>query len=177
VRCDFEENGMLEAAVDEDQARQLEEHHATYKSLGSTRRCCKQGTGSRGPLTALRRGLKFPYGGIVNRRSWRAVSSESSKRVTWRCASAPWCCGSHRGRCTTSKPRWARSARPCCARPQRVLAEARFLRDRVLPLCSYVIATSRCHRRNGVHRLAAPARHRDMRVLFDYQRPTADGAS
>jgi glycine/D-amino acid oxidase-like deaminating enzyme len=51
-----------------------------------------------------------------------------------------------------------------------------FFRDRVLPLCSYVIATEPLtaaqwqsigwQRRQGIA---------DMRVLFDYQRPTADG--
>jgi glycine/D-amino acid oxidase-like deaminating enzyme len=51
-----------------------------------------------------------------------------------------------------------------------------FFRDRVLPLCSYVIATEPLSRRQWY---AIGWRNRqglsDQRILFNYQRPTADG--
>jgi glycine/D-amino acid oxidase-like deaminating enzyme len=51
-----------------------------------------------------------------------------------------------------------------------------FFRDRVLPLCNYVIATAPL---SPAQWEAIGWQHRqgisDMRVLFDYQRPTADG--
>jgi len=51
-----------------------------------------------------------------------------------------------------------------------------FFQDRVMPLCNYVMATEPLSREQWQ---AIGWQHRqgitDMRVLFDYQRPTADG--
>ena len=178
VQCDFEENGMLEAALNEEQAAQLERHRATYASMGLDATLV-QGRALEAEIRSPRyvAGLKFPYGAILNpaklARGMKAVVERAGVEVHERTLVL---------RVTLGKVHRVETEMGEVRAPVLVLGlngyapKLGFFRDRVLPLCSYVIATEP---------LTAPQwesigwSHRqgiaDMRVLFDYQRPTADG--
>lgn len=178
VDCDFEENGMLEAAISEEQAAQLEHHHATYTSLGLEATLI-QGADLAAEVNSPRyvAGLKFPYGGIVNpaklARGMKPVVERAGVEVRERTLVL---------RVTPGTVHRVETEMGEITAPLLVLGlngyapRLGFFRNRVLPLCSYVIATAPLspaqwnaigwRRRQGIA---------DMRVLFDYQRPTADG--
>jgi len=178
VQCDFEENGMLEAALNEEQAEHLEQHRATYASMGLDATQV-QGRALEAEIRSPRyvAGLKFPYGAILNpaklARGMKTVVERAGVEVRERTLVL---------RVTPGKVHRVETEMGEVRAPVLVLGlngyapKLGFFRDRVLPLCSYVIATEP---------LTAPQwesigwSHRqgiaDMRVLFDYQRPTADG--
>jgi gamma-glutamylputrescine oxidase len=178
VQCDFEQNGMLEAALDEQQTQQLERHQATYKSLG-LETTLVQGKELEAEIRSPRyvAGLKFPYGAILNpaklARGMKPVIERAGVEVRERTVVM---------RVTTGKVHHVETEMGDISAPVLVLGlngyapKLGFFRDRVLPLCSYVIATAPLttaqwgsigwQHRQGIA---------DMRVLFDYQRPTADG--
>jgi glycine/D-amino acid oxidase-like deaminating enzyme len=163
VECEFEENGMLEAAMDEEQAEHMlvqgKELEAEIKS----------------PRYIA--GLKFPYGGIVNpaklARGMKSVIENAGVEVRERSVVM---------RVTPGKVHRVETEMGEITAPALVLGlngyshKLGFFRNRVIPLCSYVIATEPLSKaqwesigwqnRQGIA---------DMRVLFDYQRPTADG--
>ena len=178
VQCDFEQNGMLEAALDEQQAQQLDRHHATYKSLG-LETTLVQGKELEAEVRSPRyvAGLKFPYGAILN----PAKLARGMKPVIERAGVEVW----ERTvvmRVTPGKVHHVETEMGDISAPVLVLGlngyapKLGFFRDRVLPLCSYVIATAPL---TAAQWESIGWRHRqgiaDMRVLFDYQRPTADG--
>jgi glycine/D-amino acid oxidase-like deaminating enzyme len=178
VQCDFEENGMLEAAIDEQQAQQLERHHATYKSMGLDTTPV-HGKELEAEVRSARyiAGLKFPYGAILNpaklARGMKPVIERAGVEVRERTVVL---------RVTPGKLHRVETEMGEISAPVLVLGlngyapKLGFFRDRVLPLCSYVIATEPLspaqwdsigwQQRQGIA---------DMRALFDYQRPTADG--
>ncbi|MBI4514244.1 MAG: FAD-dependent oxidoreductase [Deltaproteobacteria bacterium] len=178
VQCDFEENGMLEAAVDDDQARQLEAHQATYKAMGLDATLV-QGKDLEAEVRSPRyvAGLKFPYGGIVNpaklARGMKRVVEDGGVEVRERTLVL---------RVEPGKLHRVETEMGEIRAPVLVLGlngyspKLGFFADRVLPLCSYVIATeplspAQWESIGWQHRQGVA----DMRVLFDYQRPTADG--
>ena len=67
VQCDFEENGMLETALNDAHAKELERHLATYRAMGLDATLL-QGRDLEAEIRSPRyvAALKFPYGGIVN---------------------------------------------------------------------------------------------------------------
>ncbi|MFI5399181.1 MAG: NAD(P)/FAD-dependent oxidoreductase [Candidatus Binatia bacterium] len=178
IQCDFEENGMLETAVNETQAAQLERHLTTYKSMGLDATLV-QGKELAAEIVSPRyvAGLKFPYGGILNpaklARGIKPVIERAGVEVRERTVVL---------RVTPGKVHRVETEMGEISTPLLVLGlngyapKLGFFRDRVLPLCSYVVATEPLtaaqwasigwHHRQGIA---------DMRVLFDYQRPTADG--
>jgi glycine/D-amino acid oxidase-like deaminating enzyme len=178
IRCDFEENGMLEAALDDQQARQIERHQAAYRAMGLAATLV-QGAELAAEIRSPRyiAGLKFPYGAIVNpaklARGMKPVIESAGVEVRERTVVL---------RVTPGKTHRIETEMGEISAPTLVLGlngyapKLGFFRDRVLPLCSYVIATEPLtsaqwdaigwQRRQGIA---------DMRVLFDYQRPTADG--
>ncbi len=178
VACDFEENGMLEAAMDEAQARQLEEHLATYKAMGLSASLV-QGKDLAAEIRSPRyvAGLKFPYGAILNpaklARGIKANVEGSGVEIRERTVVLKVIPG--KVHCVETEMGDIRA-------PVLVLGlngyapHLGFFRDRVLPLCNYVIATEPL---TAAQWEAIGWRGRqgiaDMRVLFDYSRPTADG--
>jgi glycine/D-amino acid oxidase-like deaminating enzyme len=122
-------------------------------------------------------GLKFPYGGILNpaklARGMKPVIERAGVEVHERTLVL---------RVTPGKVHRVETEMGEIIAPTLVLGlngyspRLGFFRDRVLPLCSYVIATepltaAQWHSIGWQHRQGIA----DMRVLFDYQRPTADG--
>jgi len=178
VQCDFEENGMLEAAMNEEQAEHLEEEYKTYKSLGLDATLL-QGKEFEAEIKSPRyiAGIKFPYGGIVNpaklARETKRVIDDAGVEVRERTIVM---------RVTPGRTHRVETEMGEITAPVLVLGlngyshKLGFFRNHVLPLCSYVIATEPLseaqwesigwQNRQGIA---------DMRVLFDYQRPTADG--
>lgn len=178
VQCDFEENGMLEAAMNQEQAAQLEKHQATYRSMGLDATLLQDRQLQdevRSPRYVA--GLRFPYGAILNpaklARGMKPVIENAGVEVRERTVVM---------RVTTGKVHRIETEMGEITAPQLVLGlngyapKLGFFRDRVLPLCSYVIATEPL---TSTQWDSIGWRHRqgiaDMRVLFDYQRPTADG--
>ncbi len=178
VECDFEENGMLETAMNEQQAEQMEKHHEKYKSLGLDSTLV-HGKELEAEIKSPRyvAGLKFPYGGIVNpaklARGIKPVIESAGVEVRERTVVL---------RVTPGKVNRVETEMGEISAPVLVLGlngyspKLGFFRDRVLPLCSYVIATEPL---TEAQWKAIGWRNRqgitDMRVLFDYQRPSADG--
>lgn len=178
IACDFEENGMLEAALDEAQAAQLEKHLSTYKAMGLDATLVhgnELAAEVRSPRYVA--GLKFPYGAILNpaklARGMKPVIERAGVEVRERTLVL---------RVIPGKVHRVETEMGEIRAPVLVLGlngyapHLGFFRDRVLPLCSYVIATEPL---TAAQWEAIGWRHRqgiaDMRVLFDYQRPTADG--
>ena len=178
VACDFEENGVLEAAIDQEQAAQLERQLQSYKSMGLDA-ALLQGKELEAEIRSPRylAALKFPYGGILNpaklARGIKPLIERAGVEVRERTLVM---------RVTPGKVHRVETEMGDISAPVLVLAlngyspRLGFFRDRVLPLCSYVIATEPLTKaqwesigwkgRQGLS---------DLRVLFDYQRPTADG--
>lgn len=178
VQCDFEQNGMLEAAIDEQQAQQLERHHATYQSMGLDTTLV-HGKELEAEVRSPRyiAGLKFPYGAILN----PAKLARGMKPVIER-AGVEVCERTVVLRVIPGKLHRVETEMGEISAPVLVLGlngyapALGFFRDRILPLCSYVIATeplstSQWESIGWQHHQGIA----DMRVLFDYQRPTADG--
>ena len=178
VQCDFEENGMLETAVNEEQAAELEKHHQKYKAWGLDVTLLHGKTLDaeiRSPRYLA--GLKFPYGGILNpaklARGMKPLVERAGVEVRERTLVL---------RVTPGKVHRVETEMGEINAPVLVLgldgyaAKLGFFRNRVLPLCSYVIATEPL---TAAQWESIGWQHRqgiaDMRVLFDYQRPTADG--
>ena len=178
VACDFEANGMLEAAVSEPQATQLEKHQATYRAMGLDATLL-HGKALEAEVRSPRyvAGLQFPYGAILNpaklARGMKPLIESAGVEV---CERTPVL------RVTPGKVHRVETELGEIHAPVLVLGlngyapHLGFFRDRVLPLCSYVLATEPL---SAAQWAAIGWQHRqgisDMRVLFDYQRPTADG--
>ncbi len=176
--CDFEENGMLEAAIDEEQAKELEKSHATYKSLGLDA-ILVQGKELEAEIKSPRyiAAMKFPYGAILNpaklARGLKPIVEKAGVEIRERTLVM---------RVTPGKVHRVETEMGEISAPTLVLGlngyspKLDFFKDRVMPLCNYVIATEPLSKeqwesigwanRQGIT---------DMRVLFDYSRPTADG--
>jgi glycine/D-amino acid oxidase-like deaminating enzyme len=178
VACDFEENGMLQTALDEAEALQLEKNHETYKSMGLNSALI-QGKELEAEIKSPRyiAGLKFPYGAILNpaklARGLKPVIERAGVEVRERTVVT---------RVRPGKVHRVETEMGEIRAPVLVLGlngyapRMGFFRDRVLPLCNYVIATEPL---SSAQWESIGWQHRqgisDMRVLFDYQRPTADG--
>jgi gamma-glutamylputrescine oxidase len=178
VQCDFEENGMLEAAMNDEQAEQLQRHRETYKAMGLNA-ALVQGRELEAEIRSPRyvAALKFPYGGILNpaklARGIKAVVEQAGVEIRERSLVL---------RVTPGKVHQIETEMGSISAPLLVLGlngyapKLGFFRNRVLPLCSYVIATAPL---TAAQWESIGWQHRqgiaDMRVLFDYQRPTADG--
>ncbi|HVM97513.1 MAG TPA: FAD-binding oxidoreductase, partial [Candidatus Acidoferrales bacterium] len=178
VACDFEENGMLEAATDDEQAKQLEHHFATYKAMG-LEATLLHGKALEAEIRSPRyvAGLKFPYGAILNpaklARGLKDVVECDGVEVRERTVVL---------RVTTGKVHRVETEMGEISAPVLVLGlngyapKLGFFADHVLPLCNYVVATEPLSAAQwasiGWQNRVGMA---DMRVLFDYQRPTADG--
>jgi len=178
VECEFEENGMLQAAISDEQAKHLEEEYETYKSMGLDA-AFVQGKELEAEIKSPRyiAGLKFPYGAILNpaklAREMKRVVEKAGVEVREKTLVM---------RVTPGKVHRIETELGEISAPVLVLGlngyshKLGFFRNRVLPLCSYVIATEPLSEaqwesigwlnRQGLS---------DQRVLFNYQRPTADG--
>jgi len=178
VKCDFEENGMLEGAVDEEQAKHLEEEYEAYRSMGLDATLL-HGKELEAEVKSPRyvAGLKFPYGAILNpaklARETKPVVERAGVEIRERTVVM---------RVTQGKVHRVETEMGEISAPVLVLGlngyshKLGFFRNRVMPLCSYVIATEPLSKeqwesigwqnRQGLS---------DQRVLFNYQRPTADG--
>ncbi len=178
VACDFEENGMLETAINEEQAKHLEKSHETYKALG-IETTLLNGKELEAEVKSPRyiAGMKFPYGAIVNpaklARGIKPVVEKAGVEVRERTVVM---------RVTPGTVHRVETEMGEITAPTLVLGlngyspKLGFFRNRVMPLCNYVIATEPLstaqwesigwQNRQGIA---------DMRVLFDYSRPTADG--
>lgn len=178
VACDFEENGMLQTALDEEQARELEKNQADYKSMGLDSSLI-QGKELEAEIKSPRyiAGLKLPYGAILNpaklARGIKSVIEGMGVEVRERTLVM---------RVDTGKVHRVVTEMGEVTAPVLVLGlngyapRLGFFRDRVIPLCNYVIASEPLSRAQWE---SIGWQHRqgisDMRTLFDYQRPTADG--
>jgi glycine/D-amino acid oxidase-like deaminating enzyme len=169
---------MLEAAMDEEQAKHLMEELKTYKSLGLDATLL-QGKELEAEVKSPRyvAGIKFPYGGIVNpaklARGMKPVVEDAGVEVRERTLVM---------RVTPGRVHRVETEMGEISAPLLVLglngysSKLGFFCNRVIPLCSYVIATEPLSQaqwdsigwqnRQGIA---------DMRVLFDYMRPAADG--
>lgn len=178
VNCDFEENGMIEAAMNDVQAEHLQKEHETYKAMGLESTVI-QGSDLKAEVNSPRyvAGLKFPYGGIVNpaklARGIKPLVEQAGVEVH-ECTIVT--------RVTPGSPHRIETEMGEISAPLLVLGlngyspKIGFFRNHVTPLCSYVIATEPLtsaqwesigwKNRQGLA---------DMRVLFDYLRPSADG--
>jgi glycine/D-amino acid oxidase-like deaminating enzyme len=121
--------------------------------------------------------LKFPYGGIVNPAKLARGMKVAVERAGVEICERTRVLRVRPGRVHRIETEMGEISAPLLVLGLNGYAPALgFFRDRVLPLCSYVIATEPLtaaqwqsigwQRRQGIA---------DMRVLFDYQRPTADG--
>ncbi len=178
VDCEFEENGMLQTALNEEQATHLEKQFQQYKSMGLDATFV-QGKDLEAEVKSPRyiAGLKFPYGGILNpaklARGMKPVIEKTGVDVRERTIVM---------RVMPGKVHRIETEMGDITAPVLVLGlngyspKLGFFRNHVFPLCNYVIATEPLSKaqwesigwqnRQGIS---------DQRVLFDYQRPTADG--
>jgi glycine/D-amino acid oxidase-like deaminating enzyme len=178
VACDFEENGMLEAAITDEQAEELEGRLGVYRAMG-LQASLVQGEELEAQIRSPRykAALQFPYGGILNpaklARGMKPLVEAAGVEVHERTPVL---------KVSPGKVHRVETELGAIAAPTLVLGldgyapGLGFFRDRVLPLCNYVVATEPLtasqwdsigwSRRQGIA---------DMRTLFDYQRPTADG--
>lgn len=178
VECDFEENGLLQAAITEEQAKHLEEQCEKYKSLGLDA-ALVQGKELEAEVKSPRylAALKIPYGGIVDPAKlalgMKAVVEKAGVEVRERTLVM---------RVTPGKVHRVETEMGEISAPLLVLglngysSKLGFFRNRVFPLCSYVIATEPLSKAQW-ESIGWQNRQdiTDMRLLFDYQRPTADG--
>jgi len=169
---------MLEAAMTEEHAKALEHHREIYKSMG-LEATMVHGTELEGEIKSPRyiAGMKFPHGAILNpaklARGMKPVIEKAGVEVKERTVVM---------RVTPGRVNRVETEMGEISAPILVLGlngyshKLGFFRNRVIPLCSYVIATEPLSKtqwesigwrnRQGIA---------DMRLLFDYQRPTADG--
>jgi glycine/D-amino acid oxidase-like deaminating enzyme len=178
LQCDFEETGHFMAATDEVQAQLLEEEHQTFKAMGLETRLV-QDEELKAVVDSPRyvAGMHFPYGGIINPaklvRGMKTIVEAAGVEVRERTIVM---------RVTPGKVHRIETEMGEISAPTLVLAlngyshKIGFFKNRVFPLCNYVIATEPLSKeqwesigwqnRQGMY---------DMRLLFDYQIPTADG--
>jgi len=178
IDCDFEENGMLEAAITEEQAVHLDHQRETYAGLGIDAKVLT-GNDLKDEVNSPRyvAGLVMPRGAILNpaklARGMKPVIERRGVEVRERTLVM---------RVTPGKLHRIETEMGEITAPTLVLGlngyapKLGFFEDRVMPLCSYVVATEPLSaaqwesigwkKRRGIA---------DMRLLFDYQRPTADG--
>lgn len=178
VECEFEENGMLQTAISEEHAKHLEEEYETYKSMGFDVSLI-QGEELKAEIKSPRyvAGMKFPHGAILNpaklAREMKRIVEGMGVEVRERTRVM---------RITPGKTHRIETELGEISAPALVLGlngyshKLGFFRNRVIPLCSYVIATEPLseaqwesigwRNRQGLS---------DQRVLFTYQRPTLDG--
>ena len=178
VDCDFEENGMLEAAMTEEHVEHLEKSYETYKALGLNPTLL-QGKDLEAEIKSPRyvAGMLFPYGAILNpaklARGMKPVVEKAGVEVRERTLVM---------RVTPGRTHRIETEMGEIETPALVLglngysAQIGFFRNRVMPLCNYVIATEPLSKEQwesiGWQNRRGIA---DMRVLFDYSRPSADG--
>lgn len=178
VECEFEENGMLQAAINEEHAGQLEKEYEKYKSMGFEATLI-QGKELEAEIRSPRyvAGMKFPYGAILNpaklAREMKRVVEEIGTEVREKTLVM---------RVTPGRVHRIETEMGEISAPVLVLGlngyshKLGYFRNHMLPLCSYVIATEPLSKaqwesigwrnRQGLS---------DQRVLFTYQRPTMDG--
>ncbi len=178
IECDFEETGVFRAATNEEQAKLLEKEHQTYRGMGLDA-AFVQGKELKDNVNSPRyvAGMHFPYGGIINpaklARAMKPVIETGGVEVRERTVVM---------RVTAGKVHRIETEMGEISAPTLVLGlngyspKIGFFRNRVIPLCNYVIATEPLsesqwesvgwQKRQGIA---------DMRLLFDYQRPTVDG--
>ncbi len=176
--CDFEENGSLVTALNDKQARALEHDCDTFKAMGLETSII-QGPELEAQIMSPRyiAGLTFPYTGIVNpyklARGMKALVETMGVEILERTVVM---------RLTPGRKHRIETEMGDIEAPDIVLglngysAKLGLFKNRVIPMCSYVIATEPLtkvqwesigwHNRQGVN---------DMRASFDYLRPTADG--
>ena len=164
--------------MDEEQAEHLEKKCETYKSMGLDATLV-QGEELKSEVKSPRYvlGMKFPYGAILNpaklARETKTVVERAGVEIKERTIVM---------RVTPGKMHRIETEMGEISAPVLVLGlngyshKLGFFRNRVIPLCSYVIATEPLseaqwesigwQNRQGLS---------DERVLFNYQRPTADG--
>jgi len=168
LECDFEENGMLEAAITDEQAA----------GLGIETKVLT-GSDLKNEINSPRysAALAMPHGAILNpaklARGMKPIVERRGVEVRERTLVL---------RVTPGKQHYIETEFGDITAPVLVLGlngyapKLGFFGNRVMPLCSYVVATEPLSaaqwesigwkKRRGIA---------DMRVLFDYQRPTADG--
>jgi glycine/D-amino acid oxidase-like deaminating enzyme len=176
--CDFEENGMIEAAITDEQAAHLEHQQKVYADLGAETKVLA-GSDLKSEINSPRyvAALVMPHGAILNpaklARGLKPIIEQRGVEVYERTVVL---------RVTPGKLHRIETEMGEVTAPRLVLGlngyapQLGFFRNRVMPLCSYVIATEPLRdaqwdsigwkNRRGIA---------DMRLLFDYQRPTADG--
>ena len=178
VACDFEENGMLEVALDEKQAQNLEDYSSELSrfGLGSTFVQGEALTSEiKSPLFVA--GLKIPDGATLNpaklAREMKKVIEELGVEVRERTVVT---------RVTPGKVNHVDTELGDISAPTLVIAlnayahKIGFFRDRVFPISVFQIATEPLNKeqwesigwqnRQGLS---------DLRRLFSYSVPTADG--
>jgi glycine/D-amino acid oxidase-like deaminating enzyme len=178
LQCDYEETGHFMAATDEAQAQLLEEEHQTFKAMG-LETSVVQGEELQAVVKSPRylAGMHFPYGGIINpaklARGMKQIVEAAGVEVREQTIVM---------RVTPGKVHRIQTEMGEISAPTLVLGlngyshKIGFFKNRVFPLCNYVVATEPLSKeqwesigwqdRQGMY---------DMRLLFDYQIPTADG--
>ena len=178
LQCDFEENGMLRTATNEEQAELLAKEYETDREMGLGGKLV-QGKELEAEVKSPRyvAGLHSPYGAIVNpaklARGMKPIVETGGVEVRERTIVM---------RVTPGKVHRIETEMGEISAPTLVLGlngyspKIGFFCNRVIPLSNYVIATEPLtgdqwesigwQNRQGIA---------DMRLLFDYMRPTADG--
>jgi len=178
VDCDFEENGMLEVALDEKQIKDLEELRDSLSVFGLESTII-QGRELEDEIKSplFLAGLKMPFGAILNPaklvREMKRVVEELGVEIRERTVVT---------RITPGKVNHIDTELGEISAPTLVLAtnayanKLGFFRDRVFPICVYQIATEPLSpaqwdsigwsNRQGLS---------DMRLMYSYAIPTVDG--
>jgi glycine/D-amino acid oxidase-like deaminating enzyme len=176
--CEFEENGSLVTAMNEKQIRALESDCRNYKAMGLDASVV-QGKELETHIKSPRyiAGLTFPYTGILNpyklARGMKALVEGMGVEILERTVVM---------RFTPGRMHRVDTEMGAIEAPDIVLglngysAKLGLFKNRVIPVCSYVIATEPLspsqweaigwRNRQGIS---------DMRATFNYLRPTADG--
>jgi glycine/D-amino acid oxidase-like deaminating enzyme len=178
VDCDFEENGMLMTAFDVEQAAAMVKEHEALKALG-LESVLLQGDDLRAEIKSPRciAGRKIPHGAILNpaklARGMKPVVEKAGVEVRERTVVL---------RVTPGKTHLIETEMGEISAPVIVLglngysSQIGQFRNRVMPLANYVLATEPLSKEQwesiGWKNRPGMA---DMRTLFNYSRPTADG--